>query len=808
MKFKFLFIIALLSVSITVSAQKKGNINIAEEMINIPISSATLFDWLQLIEHNGIILSYNPSMLDLNEKIIIKDRRRSVSRILEKTLSSYDYNIIQPDNEKIIIQIKGRKSLILSGLIKEIGSGEKLYGASISISDSHGKHYFTMTDDRGFYSIKLPKDSYKINISYIGFKPEALTLDLSHDTYQVTKLSLISYPVKEVEVKSRTGANELNEIGPSNLLSFNTSDIFSQIQTLSGIIGSPVNGNFQVNGGSGDENLILLDGVPVYHINHLNAMLSAFNGDAIKNIAFHKSYFPAQFEGRLSSVTDIKLKDGNKEKYIQTLTLDMPAASAVCEGPIIKNKLSYMIGARSSWLDFFDNLSSDDTNMNHSFFDFNSKLSYDINDHTSLHFSAYKTKDNYLYSTELDKKQSILSWNNEIYALQFNSLINKKVTSTTSISYSNYSNKVYAPEIGVAILSYLKGGIRELNFVSNFSTTVNNIFKLSGGFKISHEQFNLASATDSTLDNHKVNINQISLFYSNNIRISDKIFAEGAVNFISYLPQNFQDFFSIQPRFSFKYSPQENHLLYLDFSKMEQFYHYIRVDVIPLPTDFRMPSIRGFKPSTSEHCEVGWKYFMKDCFMETSLYYKRRHKIVALKPGVYPWDGEWDKYIMSGDGQSYGLKLHFFGDWRKFMLQFSYTFSRSFEWFNFYQNRKHVPSLYDIPHIGNLALTYKLNTKSGITIGGNINSGRIIDNYYESDEDIDPIYRKYRRDFNYRLDASYYFSKDFKDIESKLFFRVGLYNIIGNPSQEDYLEFFSVYLKKHCLPYGSITFKF
>lgn len=106
MKFKFLFIIALLSVSITVSAQKKGNINIAEEMINIPISSATLFDWLQLIEHNGIILSYNPSMLDLNEKIIIKDRRRSVSRILEKTLSSYDYNIIQPDNEKIIIAVR------------------------------------------------------------------------------------------------------------------------------------------------------------------------------------------------------------------------------------------------------------------------------------------------------------------------------------------------------------------------------------------------------------------------------------------------------------------------------------------------------------------------------------------------------------------------------------------------------------------------------------------------------------------------------------------------------------------------------
>ncbi len=814
MKLKFFISTILLSVFITVCAQERKANHIAEETVLITAdSSATLHNWFAVIEKKGIILSYNSSMLDLNRIISVKAGLIPVNTLLKKLLSDYHFTIIPSEKNKLILQINGRKPLVLSGIIKEEDSEEKLYGASVRFSNAAGESFVTLSDDNGYYNIELPIGRYQMDVNYMGYHPLKKRLFLSEDTCLVAALSPVPFPLEEVVVKSRTGLNELNEVGPSNLLSFSSSDLFSQIKILPGVLGSPVNGDFQVNGGSGDENLILLDGIPVYHINHLNSMLPAFNGDAIKNVAFHKSFFPAQFEGRLSSVTDVKLKDGNKEKYVQTLTLDMPAASAVLEGPIIKNKLSYMVAGRRSWLDFFDNLLSENFRLNHSFYDFNVKLSYDINNVSSLQASAYKGADNYYSSTEKNKRQSVLNWKNEVYALKYNTVIKNKVVNTNSFAYTNYTNRVYAPAIGVETSNYIKGGIKGFNFASDFGLNIDNIFNISGGIKASVERFDLASVGD-TFRIRREPITQLSFFYSTNARITDKIYAQVALNFVAYMPKNHNNYFSPQPRFSFKYSPSENHFLYADFSRMEQFYHYIRLDALPLPTDFRMPSIKGFKPSTSEHYEVGWKYFMKQSFLETSLYYKRRHNIMALRPDTYPLDDLWNKYIMTGSGESYGIKLHYYGDWKKFMLQFSYTFSRSKEWFPDYKEKKKVPSLYDVPHICNLALTYKLNSHSGISLGGNLRSGRIIDVDYDYDlyfdgnyEDI-LLFRTSRHKINYRLDASYNFTKEFEKSKSKLFFRIGLYNIIGNPSEEDYLDFYSIYLNKHCIPYGSITFKF
>ena len=147
--------------------------------------------------------------------------------------------------------------------------------------------------------------------------------------------------------------------------------------------------NLQVDGGSNDENLFLLDGVPVFHPGHLNSLLPIFNGDAVKNVVFHKGFFSTRFEGRLSSVTEVNLKDGNKNEFVNTLSLDMPAASVTLEGPIVKDKLSYMVGARRSWLDFFDNMRSEDDRLNHSAYDYNAKLSYSISPQTSLSAMAY-----------------------------------------------------------------------------------------------------------------------------------------------------------------------------------------------------------------------------------------------------------------------------------------------------------------------------------------------------------------------------------------------------------------------------------
>lgn len=301
---------------------------------------------------------------------------------------------------------------------------------------------------------------------------------------------------------------------------------------------------------------------------------------------------------------------------------------------------------------------------------------------------------------------------------------------------------------------------------------------------------------------------QLSVYYDNKMRIFNRLYAQFGINFVAYLPRNFSKYYSVQPRFSFKFKINDENMLYLSISKMQQFYHYLGIDAMPLPIDFRLPSIMGFKPSTSEHYEIGWKLFLKQIRFESSAYFKSRNNILAFKPDVYVFDTEWNKYIMTGHGESYGVKFFMFGNWNKFLLQMSYSYSRSMEHFPELKDRGKVPSLSDIPHIGNFAATYKFTAKSSFSVGVFLHSGRIRDmgDDYESDFSYDK-FRVFRDDFSYRVDAGYNFINKFKN-GNKIVLRAGLYSILGNPSEEDVIEMYSTNYKKHCLPYFCISFKF
>ncbi len=805
MRLKIRFFLFLLSAITTVGAQEHSTNRAAEADVVVTDSSASLRQWFSLIEQAGVLLSYNPSQLNMDRVLRIESERIKVYDLLQELLSDYQFSIIASDGNKLIIRIKGRRPVAVSGQVEEAESRERLYGATVRFSTEKGVEFVTSADGNGFFDLLLPPDRYLLTISYVGYESLRQSLVVSRKLHTTYRLQPATQSLQEVVIEPRAGFDELNEVSPSNLLAFSSSDLFSQIKILPGVIGSPANGNLQVNGGGNDENLVLLDGVPVYHSNHLSSMLPVFNGDAIKNVAFHKSFFPANFEGRLSSVTDVKLKEGNKERYMQTLSLDMPSASAVLEGPIVKGRLSYLVGARRSWLDFFDNLLSENARLNHSFYDVNAKLSYDIGPKISLQAGLYRAADDYYSSTEKKRRQSVLNWQNEAYYLKLNARIGK-VVNTNSFYYTAYSNSVYAPEIGVDRSSYISGRIGGVSLTSDFSLNVDNNFTISSGIKASRERFDIASVGDTTKF-RKIPVYQLSFFYSTNVRLTDRLYAQAGVNFVAYLPSGHENYYSIQPRFSLKYTPSTRHMFYADFSRMEQFYHYLRIDPLPLPTDFRMPSINGFKPSTSVHYEMGWKFFMTHGFWETAWYYKRRYNILAFRPSVYPADDLWSQYIMIGDGESYGLKLQYYGDWPRFAVQFSYTFSRSKEWFSYLKERGKVPSDHDVPHVGNLALTYRLSQKSSLSVGGIVRSGRIV----SIDDETLPAgqqFRARRKDANFRVDASYGYVKQFEKNRAKLLLRIGLYNIIGNPVEEEALDFYSINFDRHCLPYGSVTFKF
>lgn len=314
---------------------------------------------------------------------------------------------------------------------------------------------------------------------------------------------------------------------------------------------------------------------------------------------------------------------------------------------------------------------------------------------------------------------------------------------------------------------------------TDFSYSLENLFQARWGAKYTYEVYDLATMGAKLLVRHEP-VSQVSLYYDNLLRISPNFSVQVGVHGVGYLPQHHRSYYSIQPRLSVKYFLCEKDLLYLNFSKMEQFYHYLRFDNLSLPTDFRMPSIDGFKPRPSEHYEVGWKHFLEDGQVEVSVYYKTRRNVLALRPDAWIEDNQWQQYLMVGRGDSYGVKGYFYKNWKHWNLQLSYAYTRSREWFKELPEKGKMPSLYDIPHQLGGAVSYRVNTHSSFSVGGMLRSGKVT----QLDDFFDPLsfedFRGKRNPLNYRVDVGYSYRKSFG--EKLLLLRLGIYNVVGNPS--------------------------
>lgn len=439
-------------------------------------------------------------------------------------------------------------------------------------------------------------------------------------------------------------------------------------------------------------------------------------------MTFHKGFFPTRLEGKLSSVTEVKLKEGNLQEHQRTLTLDMPAASATLEGPIIRNKMSYVVSLRRSWLDFFDSLLSEEERLNHASYDYTAKVVYNTSESSSLQLLTYGSRDNYLWPDENGKESTGLRWDNQIYQAAYHTRLGK-VESRTAVYYTSHLNRADASLLGIAEEGYVHNNIRTFNASAEFGVRPDDQYQAHWGARYTHEAYEWTVPEDASRMRREP-VHQFSLFYDNDLRVARHLYAQVGVHFVGYLPQKHEHYYSIQPRFSLRYTPSERNLFYLNFSKMEQFYHYLRMDNLSFPTDFRMPSIEGYKPRSSEHYEAGWKHFFGNGRMELSAHYKTRRNVLAFRPEFFMEDYDWNNYIMAGDGNSYGVKLSVQAEWPRWTAQTSYGYIRSWEWFDDYQSGKRIPSVYDIPHRLNGALSYKLGTRSTVTLGGMLSSGR------------------------------------------------------------------------------------
>ena len=717
-----------------VMAQDKDKGSIMEEVISLPFSSATISACFSLIKKKDIILSYNEGMIDINKICYFSQKNIKIKELLTNILSDYKTTIVVANPRKIIITVDRKNIYQLNGVVRETETLEKLYGAVLFFKKNGIIVSSCITNDSGFFSTALPEGTYNIETNYLGYLKSVKIVTLICNQRIDIFLKPMMLELGEVVISpQRSSANELSTSSPPNMLSYSNLDVLSEMKVFPGVIMSRSGADINVNGGGSEENLILLDGVPIYHNSHINYMLPVFNGSVIKNVNLYSSYFPARYEGKLSSILDIKIKEGNKKKHSRSLSLDIPSVAAMLEGPIKKEKASYMVSGRRSWMEFLDKAIPASKRANYTFYDIYTKLHWDISAKTSMQISTYHTIDEYYSPIPEGKKDKIIHW--------------------------------------------AKG---------------------------THSVFSNINDDQRT---EKSDINQISAYYENKFSLSSKWNIQIGINTVIYMPKGGKHYSNLQPRFSMAYNWGRD-VVSLDISRMAQFYHYFRFYGMDFPTDLRMPSINQFKPQTSVHTELGWKHYLNGGYTNASIYYKQRDKILFVNPEAYYSSENWKNFLLEGRGESYGLKLSFFKGWEKISVQAAYTWSKSLESYTGFRKGHNIPSLYDIPHVFNSTISYRLTEASAFSIGTQLHSGRVIVNIpKEPLASMDELYTK-RYPFSYKFDIGYTYVKYFPHSGNKLTLRLGIHNILGNPIKEEISNFYKVNLGQDCIPYGGIILSF
>jgi hypothetical protein len=652
----------------------------------------------------------------------------------------------------------------LSGTVKDKKSGEIIIGATIVVLDL--ADVGARSNTYGFYSVTVPPATYNIKISSTGFKPETKSIDLSKNVKLDFELEKANNVIKEVKISgvkkdrnvkdAQMGVERLNiaEIAKVPVL-FGEKDILKTITLLPGIKSAGEgNGGFNVRGGAIDQNLILLDEAPVYNASHLLGFFSTFNSDAIKDVQIFKGGMPSQYGGRLSSVLDIKMKEGNNKKFGVSGGVGIIASRINIEGPIVKNNGSFLISARRTYADQFLPLAPD-SNIRKAtlfFYDVNAKANYKINDNNRIYLSGYFGRDKLGVA-----KQFGLDWGNTTGTLRWSHIINSKWFSNTSLIYSKYNYK-----IGVTTSNIdfdITSNINDVNVKHEFSYFANpkNAIKF-GANVIKHTMVpGQLSTSDTSLNPFKLQDRyswENAIYALNEWKPTKKIAinyglratilsAVGKGDFYSFdaagkvtdttsykKGEVVKSYFNWEPRLSASYLLGENNSVKASYARNVQNLHFISNSTASTPTDLWIASSANVKPEIADQVSAGYFQNFKDNNYEFSVetYYKTMQNQIDYRNGANTQANELiEGELLFGIGRAYGIEFLIKKKTGRFSGWLGYTLSKTekkidgvnnFTWYNAKQDKTHdisVVGMYDISDRWNLSGSWVFNTGNAVT---------------------------------------------------------------------------------------------
>lgn len=642
----------------------------------------------------------------------------------------------------------GQKHTI-SGQISDHNSGELLIGANV-----YEKTLLKGTSSNlyGFYSLTLDEDSIDLIFSYTGYRPVKKSFSLTEDiTMDVSLHSIVLLGEVEIVASESTTLQERTQMSSIELsmqkvkdlpVLLGERDILKTIQLLPGVqSGSEGTSGFYVRGGGPDQNLILLDGVPVYNVSHLFGFFSVFNPDGIKSVNLIKGGFPARYGGRLSSVLDIRMKEGNLNEIKGEGAIGLVASKLTLEGPIKKGRTSFLVSGRRTYLDvlirpFTQQQREEGSTAGYYFYDLNTKINHKIDDKNRVYLSGYFGKDR-AYARFEDEGSSgpigessawELEWGNIIGVARWNRQLSPRLFANTTFTYSRYQFRTgieiaYSDDdIEEKFLYEYKSGIEDLALKIDLDFLPNPNHYVKYGFGGTNHLFtpgvNLLEFSgteftpiDTTWGSSIIKSTELYLYAEDDWKVNELLKVNIGIHASSFLV-NGSSYFSVQPRISARYLLNEDWSIKASYSSMAQYLHLLTNSRIGLPTDLWVPVTENIKPLTSHQGALGVATTIKNKF-ELSIegYYKVMNNIIEYKDGAsFLADArDWQTKVETGKGWSYGVELLFektvgnFSGWIGYTLSWS---ERQFENLNFGNK---FPYSYDRRHDVGLAITYKVS---------------------------------------------------------------------------------------------------
>jgi len=653
----------------------------------------------------------------------------------------------------------------VSGTVKDSLTGETIIGAIIRIPEVKGAG--AASNEYGFYSLTVPEGDYSLVVSITGYKTEIRNLPLHQSRKEDFLLRDTTFLRQEVVITGekanenvsdpQMGAQKLDMKEANKIpVLFGEKDILKTIQLLPGIkSGGDGGSGFYVRGGAADQNLILLDEAPVYNASHLLGFFSTFNSDAIKDVTVYKGNGPAQYGGRLASVLDVKMNDGNNQRYHIGGGIGLISSKLNVEGPIVKNKGSFLVTGRRTYADMFLKFSPDST-INGSqlfFYDLNAKFNYQLNAKNRIYASGYFGRDKIGIANAFG-----IEWGNATGTVRWNHIWNDRLFTNTSVIFSNYDYKISitSPSADFAITSK----IRDYNLKHEFQFFPNPQHSLRFGFNsIYHtvtpgqitasegtainpitlqDRFGLESAvyfadewsaSDHLKINYGVRVGAFQVLGEGDYFSFD---ADGHVTDTSSFNamEVAKTYYTVEPRISAAYILNEYSSVKVAYARNSQNLHLLSNSTASSPTDLWIMNSLTIKPEIADQVSAGYFRNFMDNSIEFSaeIYYKAMQNQIDYKNGANTQGNELvEGELVFGEGRAYGLELFIKKRTGKFTGWISYTLSRSERrveninegsWYPVRQDRTHdisIVLMYDLGKKWSLAATWVYNTGNAVT---------------------------------------------------------------------------------------------